>query len=104
MRVGALPQHPIGQLGYAGNWSLHGLVHESRLLLFDDKELEAYFSWCVAKKTERGWRIVKMTQTKPVDVPVGLAMALKIANSETGYAAHPDWNTSTHVRSAMAIP
>lgn len=28
MRVGALPQHPIGQLGYAGNWSLHGLVHE----------------------------------------------------------------------------
>jgi saccharopine dehydrogenase (NAD+, L-lysine-forming) len=28
MRVGALPQHPIGQLGYAGNWSLEGLVHE----------------------------------------------------------------------------
>jgi len=28
LRVGALPQHPIGQLGYAGNWSLHGLVHE----------------------------------------------------------------------------
>jgi saccharopine dehydrogenase (NAD+, L-lysine-forming) len=28
MHVGALPQHPIGQLGYAGNWSLEGLVHE----------------------------------------------------------------------------
>ena len=28
LRVGALPQHPIGQLGYAGNWSLAGLVHE----------------------------------------------------------------------------
>ncbi len=28
MRVGAIPQHPIGQLGYAGNWSLEGLVHE----------------------------------------------------------------------------
>lgn len=28
LRVGALPQNPIGQLGYAGNWSLHGLVHE----------------------------------------------------------------------------
>ncbi|MCZ6874383.1 MAG: saccharopine dehydrogenase NADP-binding domain-containing protein [bacterium] len=28
MRVGALPQHPIGQLGYAGNWSMQGLVHE----------------------------------------------------------------------------
>ena len=28
MRVGALPQHPIGQLGYSGNWSLDGLVHE----------------------------------------------------------------------------
>jgi len=28
MRVGALPQSPTGQLGYAGNWSLAGLVHE----------------------------------------------------------------------------
>jgi saccharopine dehydrogenase-like NADP-dependent oxidoreductase len=28
LRVGALPQHPIGQLGYAGNWSLAGMVHE----------------------------------------------------------------------------
>lgn len=28
MRVGALPQSPTGQLGYAGNWSLEGLIHE----------------------------------------------------------------------------
>jgi saccharopine dehydrogenase (NAD+, L-lysine-forming) len=28
LRVGALPQSPSGQLGYAGNWSLAGLVHE----------------------------------------------------------------------------
>lgn len=28
LRVGALPKHPSGQLGYAGNWSLEGLVHE----------------------------------------------------------------------------
>lgn len=28
MRVGALPLHPIGQLGYAGNWSLEGLINE----------------------------------------------------------------------------
>ena len=28
LRVGALPKHPTGQLGYAGNWSLAGLVHE----------------------------------------------------------------------------
>jgi saccharopine dehydrogenase-like NADP-dependent oxidoreductase len=28
LRVGALPQNPTGQLGYAGNWSLKGLVHE----------------------------------------------------------------------------
>ncbi|MFY9288269.1 MAG: saccharopine dehydrogenase C-terminal domain-containing protein [Alphaproteobacteria bacterium] len=28
LRVGALPQNPTGQLGYAGNWSLAGLVHE----------------------------------------------------------------------------
>jgi len=28
LRVGALPQHPSGQLGYAGNWSLEGLIHE----------------------------------------------------------------------------
>jgi saccharopine dehydrogenase-like NADP-dependent oxidoreductase len=28
LRVGALPRHPTGLLGYAGNWSLEGLVHE----------------------------------------------------------------------------
>jgi saccharopine dehydrogenase (NAD+, L-lysine-forming) len=28
LRVGALPQNPTGQLGYAGNWSLEGLIHE----------------------------------------------------------------------------
>ena len=28
LRVGALPQHPTGQLGYACNWSPEGLVHE----------------------------------------------------------------------------
>lgn len=28
LRVGALPRHPTGQLGYAGNWSLEGLIHE----------------------------------------------------------------------------
>ncbi|MDO8362205.1 MAG: saccharopine dehydrogenase C-terminal domain-containing protein [Actinomycetota bacterium] len=28
MRVGALPQHPTGQLGYAFNWSPEGVVNE----------------------------------------------------------------------------
>jgi saccharopine dehydrogenase (NAD+, L-lysine-forming) len=28
LRVGALPRNPTGLLGYAGNWSLDGLVHE----------------------------------------------------------------------------
>ena len=28
MRVGALPQHPIGHLGYAFNWSPEGVVNE----------------------------------------------------------------------------
>lgn len=28
MRVGALPQHPVGQMGYAFNWSPEGVVNE----------------------------------------------------------------------------
>ncbi|MGB4101310.1 MAG: saccharopine dehydrogenase C-terminal domain-containing protein [Alphaproteobacteria bacterium] len=28
LRCGALPQSPTGQLGYAGNWSIEGLIHE----------------------------------------------------------------------------
>jgi saccharopine dehydrogenase-like NADP-dependent oxidoreductase len=28
LRVGALPKHSTGLLGYAGNWSLAGLIHE----------------------------------------------------------------------------
>ncbi|MGO8550118.1 hypothetical protein ACC732_36600, partial [Rhizobium ruizarguesonis] len=30
MRVGALPQHPTGLLGYAFNWSPEGVVNEYR--------------------------------------------------------------------------
>lgn len=28
MRVGALPQHPIGDLGYSVNWSVEGVINE----------------------------------------------------------------------------
>lgn len=28
LRVGALPQHPVGELGYAFNWSAEGVVNE----------------------------------------------------------------------------
>jgi saccharopine dehydrogenase-like NADP-dependent oxidoreductase len=28
LRVGAIPKHPIGELGYSANWSINGLVNE----------------------------------------------------------------------------
>ena len=84
--------------------TLHALLTENRLSIYDDPELEAYFSWAVAKNTERGWRIVKKNQSKPIDFVISLAMALQGATLEAGYEAHPSWDSTTHVRSAFALP
>jgi len=84
--------------------TLHGLFNETKILMYEDPELESILGWTVAVSTERGWRIIKKKQSKPVDFTVSLAMAARGATSESGYLAHPSWSSTRNVRSALAIP
>ena len=82
----------------AGN-TLHSLLTESRLTMIPDDEVRAHLGWASAKQTERGWRIIKLVQTKPIDFTVALAMACMGANSEHGHGTYPAWSANRHVRS-----
>jgi phage terminase large subunit-like protein len=86
------------QMTAAGN-TMHSMLTEDRLTLPDDQELRAHFSWASAKQTERGWRIIKLVQTKKIDVVIALAMALYGASLESGHGTYPAWQTSMHARS-----
>jgi phage terminase large subunit-like protein len=78
--------------------TLHSTLTENRLALPDDVELRSHFSWASAKQTERGWRIIKLVQTKKIDVVVALAMALMGASQEHGHGTYPAWSSKLHVR------
>lgn len=90
------------QMTSAAN-TLHAMLTEDRLTLPDDDELRAHFSWASAKQTERGWRIIKLVQTKKIDVVIALAMALMGATSESGHGTYPAWSSRTHVRSPFVF-
>ena len=84
--------------------TLHSHMVEDTLALVDDQELRAHFSHCNAKQTERGWRIVKASQSRPVDGVVATAMALMAATGDENYNRHPSYLPSMHGRSIEALP
>jgi phage terminase large subunit-like protein len=83
---------------------LHSHLVEDTLDLFDDPELRSHFSHCNAKTGERGWRIVKASQSMPVDGVVACAMALMGATGDEDYNRHPSFQPSMHGRSIEVLP
>ena len=85
--------------------TLHGhLSDPGTLKLYTDPDPHSHFSWCAAEHTERGWRIVKRHQAKPVDFVVALAMALMVATGETGHTLHPALSNAQQGRSVLVLP
>ena len=84
--------------------TLHHLITTGQLVAYRDPDVRAQFSWCAAQHTERGWRIVKQKQTKPIDVVVALAMACAGAVGDLGHTQHPGYNPLLHARSAEVLP
>ncbi len=74
------------------------------LVMYKDMEIRNHFLWCVAKEGERGIRIVKRKQTKPIDFVVSLGMALYGATTEEGHLYHPSFNESIHSKPLEAMP
>ena len=84
--------------------TLHSCMTEERLTLYPDADIRAQFSVAAAKHTERGWRIIKQKQSRPIDIVVAIAMALLGVTQETGQALHPSFNVAQHTRSAWSLP
>ena len=65
-------------------------------LLYRDATIRNQFSWCAAKTTEKGYRIVKQQQSKPIDIVVALAMATWGSSQDISYTTHPTYDRSLH--------
>jgi len=77
--------------------NLHGLIQRGDLLMYDDGDLRNHFLWCAAKHTERGYRIVKQQQSKPIDLVVALAMACWGATESEEEGVAPSYDRDHHV-------
>jgi phage terminase large subunit-like protein len=90
------------QMTQAAN-TLQSAMMEGRLTLPDMPILRSHFEASAAKRTERGFRIIKLTQVKQIDGVVATAMALLGAATESGQGTHPAWNHKMHVRSPFVF-
>lgn len=85
--------------------NLHGVLQRGDFLMHDDdKEVRSQFSWCAAKETERGYRIVKQQQSKPIDVVVAIAMGLWGASQDTSHIGHPSTDEDEHSVALEDLP
>ena len=84
--------------------TLETCITEGSLFLYPDQEVKNHFLWTTAKETERGWRIIKRKQTKPIDFVVALGMALYGASSADGELYHPSYREDVHSMSMMSLP
>tara|TARA_R110002110_G_scaffold85008_3_gene220812 strand:- start:2795 stop:3373 length:579 start_codon:yes stop_codon:yes gene_type:complete len=72
------------------------LMQRGDFLLYKDTTVRNHFAWCAAKSTERGYRIVKQSQSKPVDIVVAMAMAVWGSSQDISHTSHPTYNRSIH--------
>lgn len=84
--------------------SLETHITNETLAMYQDTEIRNHFLWMTGRHTERGLRIVKRKQTKPIDFCVALAMALYGAASDTGQLYHPSYNSKVHTPALEALP
>ena len=86
------------QMTAAAN-TLQSAFLEDRIDLIDMPVLRSHFASAAARRTERGFRIIKLTQVKQIDAVVATAMALLGATQEAGYGTTPAWSSELHMRS-----
>ena len=90
------------QMTQAAN-TLQSTIMEDRLDLIDDPVLRSHFAAAAAKRTERGFRIIKLTQVKQIDAVVATAMSLLGAATEIGAGVYPAWSSKLHVRTPFVF-
>ena len=84
--------------------NLHTHMQRSDFYLYNNDEILSQFSWCAARATERGYRIVKSQQSKPVDIVVAIAMALWGATRDVAGIAQPAYDDEAHAVALEDMP
>ena len=84
--------------------TLQSHCDEETLLLCRDPDLRAHLTNTSVKSTERGPRLIKSQQSRPVDATVATAMALMGATGSSSHVYHPSFAPSLHARSATVLP
>ena len=79
------------------------LMQRGDFLLYKDAVIRNHFSWCAAKSTERGYRIVKQAQSKPIDIVVAMAMAVWGSSQDLSHTSHPTYDRSVHSVGVMDL-
>lgn len=79
--------------------TLHAHIMERKLRFYKDGMIRAHFGACVFQETERGPRIVKKKQSKPIDFVVAAAMALMGATETSEHRRLPSLSPLRHTRS-----
>lgn len=84
--------------------TLHDHIENGTFFAYNDAELRSHFSWAAGKQTERGWRLVKLKQARPIDGVVATAMALMGATVDLGHTKLPSYREEKHSPSLLGMP
>jgi hypothetical protein len=75
-----------GQKGYQASGDLYEALANKRLVHPNQELLVTHFSNCAAKESDSSWRIVRRKSAGPVDIAIGVSMAVHILNQPLGEA------------------
>ena len=78
---------------------LKGHLDDGSFAWYEDSMLMSHFKWCNVEVGERGWRIVKRHQSRPIDAVVAIAMSLYGATQDAGISSTRTYSDSAHRRS-----
>lgn len=83
---------------------LKAAITNRTFLLYSDPRLYSHFHMAAAEPTERGSRIVKRRQTRPIDAVIAIAMALAMATQSYGGDTGMVFSHDRHRLELEALP
>jgi len=84
--------------------NLSDALGKDDLVMYPDAVVRSHFAVTGARITERGFRIEKRHQSKPIDSVLAIAMALYGCTQDVSYLYHQSGNTEEEQHRAEALP
>ena len=96
----------VDQQGMSPEFSncLHGYITRGDYWQYTDPQVRGQYTWAAADITERGFRIVKRKQSRPIDGVVAEAMALWGAVQNFSYMMTDAYDEAKHTVALEDLP